>query len=288
MNILNIKNSSPNFESKPFLPQKYAAKISYLGTRYCGWQRQPEGRSGGRVSIQECFEKALQKMASLEKCRVQASGRTDAGVHALGQVVHFELPWARWEESVLMKGLNALLPCDIRILAIQAVSSSFHSQRSALSKVYSFSILQGPAEAPFVADRMWWIRKRLDVGAMGNALTSLIGEHNFLPFQASGAPVHRTTVRTILAAELVVLPLSPLPSADFHVLKINVHGTGFLKQMVRGIVGTLVQIGEGYRDESWIEHILCTQNRKLVGPTAQARGLVLERVFYPKELIAFD
>jgi tRNA pseudouridine38-40 synthase len=265
---------------------KYALRISYIGRNYCGWQRQKaEGqRTDLPPSIQETVEAALSKMAN-HPVTVVGSGRTDAGVNALGQVVHFRLPTERFTTDVLRRGLNSLLPRDIRIMEAMKVPEEFHAQRSATQKQYSYYFLQGPSDLPQWRDVSWWIHRRLDEKAMQEAVSFLVGEHDFRVFQASGGNPGKSTVRTLIEAEVVRLPMPAFPGRDldeagYSMIRVRLVGTGFLKQMVRGIAGTLLQIGEKHRKPSDMADLLRTGDRHAVGPTAPAKGLTLERVWY--------
>jgi tRNA pseudouridine38-40 synthase len=217
-----------------------------------------------------------------------ASGRTDAGVHASGQVVHFVLKRPKWTSEVLRRALNSRLPPSIRVLKVQPVSLDFHAQRSAIKKQYSYYFQQGAASHAPVEALSWWIHKRLDQEAMKESLKELLGVHDFLPFQARGAKV-KSTVREILEAEVDWIPLPvgypggwvlPGHSGDFGFVRVRLVGTGFLKQMVRGIAGTLLEIGENRRPRTALRDILNSKDRSLVGPTAPARALWLEQVWY--------
>ena len=267
---------------------KYALLISYVGTDYCGWQRQKEVLSGNKPSIQQTITDVLHKMTG-ETVSLVGSGRTDSGVHAVGQVAHFVLKLKEWDPQILKRGLNGQLPRSIKIQTVEPVSLDFHAQRSALKKQYSYYFQQGPCAIPHVEPFSWWIHKPLDLAALAQALQILEGEHDFKPFQASGAKPG-PTIRTILAAEITVQPIQfpafghseRFLAPDSHLVRVRVLGTGFLKQMVRGIAGTLLQIGEGRREPECMRQILLTRDRKLVGPTAPARALWLENVWYPK------
>ncbi len=260
--------------------QKYAIRISYVGTRYCGWQRQPAEDSGA-PNIQETIEQAVKQITG-ESPNVVGSGRTDAGVHALGQVAHFRLEKKAWEPWKLERGLNSALPKDIRVLEAKPVAMEFHAQRSAVKKQYSYYFAQGSCPLPHLEPFSWWIAKRLDLGAIREAAGQLVGEHDFKPFQARGAKPGSTTVRKILEAEITELPVAfPVTGGDgFGLVRVRLIGTGFLKQMVRGIAGTLVQVGESKRPASSVREILESGDRSLVGQTAAARGLWLEQVWY--------
>jgi tRNA pseudouridine38-40 synthase len=270
--------------------KKFAALISYVGTSFCGWQKQKGSAAEGGPSVQETFETALSRITSQEVSSV-GSGRTDSGVHAAGQVSHFVLKGEKeWEPAILKKGLNSLLGTEIRVLAVKPVPIEFHAQRSAVKKQYSYYFQQGPCPLPFLEPYSWWIRKKLDLEAMNEALSYFRGEHDFKPFQAAGAkPV--PTVRVVSEAEAVVAPVAfpqigPFGlgeterSRGFSLVRVRVVGSGFLKQMVRGLAGTLLQVGEGRRDPSCIKEILESMDRSLVGPTAPSRALWLERVWY--------
>ncbi len=264
--------------------QKYAALISYVGTQYCGWQRQAGSAAEGGPSVQATVEDTLARITS-EKPSVVGSGRTDSGVHAIGQVVHFVLREKDWSVEILRKALNALLPIDIRVLGVQKVPIEFHAQRGAEKKQYSYYFQQGISSLPSHLPYSWWIQKRLDREAMQRALDYLVGEHDFKPFQASGAKPG-PTVRRILEAQISWEPIVFPGGVDggpegFGLVRVRLVGTGFLKQMVRGIAGTLLQVGEGRRGAECMHEILETRNRLLVGPTAPARALWLERVWYP-------
>src|SRR4051794_14571278 len=148
---------------------KYSALISYVGSKYCGWQKQKGSAATGKPSVQLTLEKALLQISGEEPSFV-ASGRTDSGVHALGQVAHFVLREKEWEPRILLRGLNGTLPRDIQVLAIQPVAIEFHAQKSAEKKQYSYYFQQGPCAVPHLEAYSWWIRKHLDLDAMSNAL----------------------------------------------------------------------------------------------------------------------
>ncbi|OFZ19661.1 MAG: tRNA pseudouridine(38-40) synthase TruA [Bdellovibrionales bacterium GWB1_55_8] len=271
---------------------KYVAVVSYVGTDFCGWQRQKTPASGGAPSVQATLEQALSKITG-EHPSIVGSGRTDSGVHALAQVAHFVLKEKEWSPRVLMQGLNSLLsrpgPVRIQIRSLKGVPIDFHAQRSATKKQYSYYFQQGPCALPHLEPVSWWIRKSLNIPAMQEAVSILIGEHDFKPFQASGARPG-PTVRRILEAEVSFESLSfpgrsltPDWSGEVGFVRVRVLGTGFLKQMVRGIAGTLLQVGDGRREASCMQTILDSGRRDLVGPTAPARALWLERVWYPPE-----
>lgn len=264
--------------------QKYAVILSYSGTRFCGWQEQRGPHSGGIPSIQETVQAAVHRMTG-EKVSIVGSGRTDSGVHAIGQVAHFILRERDWDSRILFKGLNSLLKPVIQISEVRKVPIEFHAQRSAQKKQYSYFFQQGPCALPHVEPYSWWIRKTLDQDAMREAIGCLVGEHDFKAFQGKGAEVV-STVRRILEADVVYEPLQlPGMGGDrFGFVRVRVMGTGFLKQMVRSIAGTLLEIGEGRRPATDMRHILVSLDRSEIGRTAPSKGLWLERVWYPIEL----
>lgn len=264
---------------------KYAALLSYDGTSYCGWQKQKGSAAQGAPSIQETFENALKKITQETELKTVGSGRTDSGVHALGQVVHFVLKKKNWDQSILEKALNSQLPMTIRTLAVMPVALDFHAQRSATQKQYSYYFQQGPCAVPHLEPYSWLIKKRLNLKAMQKALDLLKGSHDFKAFQSRGAKPG-PTVREIFEAQIHWEEL-PFPSIvgwskdPIGFVRMRLIGSGFLKQMVRGIAGTLLQIGEERRKPDCINEILATRDRNLVGPTAPARALWLEKVWYP-------
>lgn len=260
---------------------KYVGHIAYVGTQYTGWQRQKQTAQNREVpSIQAALESLLFRITG-EQVSVVASGRTDSGVHSVGQVAHFVLRGKCWDPDVLQKALNSLLSSDVAVYGLSLAPIQFHAQRSAVKKQYSYYFQQGPCALPHLYPTSYWIRKGLDLDAMNLGLKTLVGEHDFKPFQGAGSKPG-STVRKILEAEVtrvsVGFPLTVSP--EFFLVRVRVLGTGFLKQMVRGIAGTLLQVGEGRRAPSCFQEILKSQDRSQVGPTAPSRGLWLEQVWY--------
>lgn len=269
---------------------KFALRLAYLGKNYCGWQRQSPRteRAPELQSIQETIEKALSRMTDTP-LNIVGSGRTDAGVHALGQVAHFRFESGRFTPEIFKRGLNSLLPQDIRVMEAFHVPEEFHAQRSAVKKQYSYYFFQGPGPLPQFMETSWWIQRHLNLEAMREALSHLQGEHDFKSFQASGANPGKSTVRRLWEAEVERLPLPAFPGQDlnergYSMVRVRLVGSGFLKQMVRGIAGTLLQIGENQRKASEMKVVLESLSREGVGPTAPAKGLTLERVWYIPDL----
>lgn len=237
--------------------------LEYDGARFVGWQVQPNGRS-----VQEELEKAVEKLCG-EAVRVTGAGRTDAGVHARGQVASLrvlkDLPLSAWTA-----GLNALLPEDLACVRAEVVPEGFDARRWARGKRYIYYILQTAVRSPLQRGRAWEIRRALDVSAMTAAAPQLLGTHDFSALRAADCPA-RTTVREI--RELRV-------AREGARIEISVTATAFLKHMVRNIVGTLVEVGHGRRAPDSLAALLETRDRKLAGPTAPPHGLLLDEVYY--------
>jgi tRNA pseudouridine38-40 synthase len=240
--------------------------LAYEGTAFAGWQRQPGART-----VQETLEQSL---AAIEErpVGVVAAGRTDAGVHARAQVVSAEV-LNRLPPRVLMRALNVRLPQDVRVTSVEDAAADFNARRLARAKVYHYTMALGDDPGPFVRRLVWHIPHTLDVPAMAAAAALLIGEHDFAAFQATGSDV-QTSVRRLLQSRLVDDPGPP------RYLHYRVTGTGFLRHMVRNIVGTLVDVGRRRWPPDEILTILKSRSRHRAGATAPARGLVLVRVLY--------
>ena len=237
--------------------------IEYDGTEFVGWQRQTNGRS-----VQEVLEKALAELLGTA-VPTAAAGRTDAGVHALGQVVAFDAPRAL-PSKAYVRGLSSLLPGDVAVVEADEVPPDFDPRRWATGKRYRYLISRRPVRAPLLRRTHWEVFSALDVEAMQTGATALVGTHDFSSFRAADceAPHPRRTLR-----ELEVRSVGAI-------LRIEVEGTAFLKHMVRNIVGSLVEVGRGRRVPGWIGEVLAARDRTLAGPTAPAHGLTLVEVTY--------
>jgi len=240
--------------------------LQYDGTHYVGWQRQAAG-----TSIQGLLEDALEPMAGTH-VTVHGAGRTDAGVHALAQVASTSFPGPH-ESSVVARALNAVLPADVRVLSVEDVAADFHARFFAVGKTYEYRIVNAPIVSPFLVRYAWHITHPLDIGAMQSAAAHLIGTHDFAAFQGAGSDV-ASSERTIHAVEWEYGRAHDVP------LVIRVRGDGFLRHMVRNIIGTLVEVGVGRWPPERIIEILASRDRSQAGATAPAQGLFLVAVEY--------
>ena len=240
--------------------------LEYDGTNYHGWQSQP---GTGRPTIQETLELALNAVAK-ENCKTASSGRTDAGVHALGHVANFEtsssIPAEAWGPV-----LNHVLPGDIRIVASEEVPSHFHARYSATGKSYEYVILNRCAPSALHRNHAWHVDRNLNLRSMRRAAGVLIGKHDFSAFRSSKCGA-RTPVRTLTA-------LTIKERGEF--IKILLEADAFLMHMARNIVGTLVDVGLGRYSKEDVSQMLLSCDRSRAGRTAPAHGLYLLRVLYP-------
>ena len=238
--------------------------LSYDGTAYRGFQVQPNG-----TTIQAVLEEALSRLLQ-EPVKLRAAGRTDAGVHAREQAADFGDSGNRPLETVL-RGGNALLPPDIRILSAAEAPESFNARRDAKEKEYRYFLQLHPVASPFFSRYSWHLEKPLDLDAMRAGLRHVVGEHDFSAFRGQGCTA-KTTVRTIHRAELRE-EIPPLYS-------VSIAGTGFLRHMVRNLVGTVVDAGKGKIPPDRMRDLLAMKSRSEAGPTAPAHGLFLWQVTY--------
>lgn len=248
--------------------------IQYDGTGYSGWQIQPAS-----VTIQGLIETFLGQITS-QATDVVAAGRTDAGVHAVGQTACFKTS-SKLSTAILQSALNALLPSDIRIMEVDEVDESFHARFSAKSKSYFYLVSTGKIVSPFVHRYVWRLPYRLDLKAMVQTLPFLSGTHDFSAFRGSGCGA-KTTERTIYNASI-----TELNAAEFMNLRLKgefimfrFEGDAFLRHMVRNLVGTVVEVGRGRILPEYVAKIIAGKDRRCAGPTAPARGLFLDSILY--------
>jgi len=239
--------------------------LSYDGTDFNGWQTQP-----GYRTVQETLEQAIAALTG-ERIRVNASGRTDAGVHAVGQVVNF-YSQTRHAPEVLVRAINGHLPPDLVVTEAADMPQAFDANRDARRKLYRYVIHDGPVPSPFLRRYACQSRHRLDAAAMREAAEPLRGRHDFRSFETDW-PNRMSSVRTI--THLAVNRM-----ADW--IWIDVEADGFLYNMVRAVAGTLINVGRGYWPVSRVAEILLAEDRKQAGPTAPAQGLFLMRVVYER------
>ena len=242
----------------------YNIIIQYEGTRYNGWQKQGNTPN----TIQEKFENILYKMTE-KRVEINASGRTDAGVHAKGQCANFKCDTDMSDEEVL-KYINHYLPEDIRVLEIEKAPERFHARLSAKAKTYEYKISASKKPDVFKRRTVYAIENELDIELMKKASEKLLGEHDFVGF-SSLKKVKKSTVRNISSIEI---------KEDDDVIKFTITGNGFLYNMVRIVVGTLVEIGAGERDIKSIDEIFESKQRVNAGITMPAKGLTLLEVLY--------
>jgi len=238
--------------------------IEYNGTNYQGWQVQPKG-----PTIQGMVEEKLALITG-EAVHLIGSGRTDSGVHAFGQVANFKTK-SQLNIHSIQKALNSLLPPDIMIQRAEEVEEGFHARKQSKSKVYEYRILNRELRSAFDHEYAWHIPQKLDLEEMRKATRILIGEHDFSSFRSVGSPT-RTAIRRVIRAEW--------KKGQDGFIRFEVEANGFLKQMVRAMVGTLVEVGKGKIDSEEFRKILDSRNRKEAGPTAPAHGLFLKEVKY--------
>jgi len=247
--------------------------VAYDGTNYCGWQVQPNG-----VSIQSTIEHAIAQICH-QQIRVTGSGRTDAGVHAIAQVASFSLQSWRASANDLCRALNSKLPSDIAISEVLDAPEDFHAIRDAIGKRYRYQIQIGGVRDAFEYKYRWQVQGPIDVEAMRQATTYLLGKHDFASFQAAGAD-RKTTVREV--RDLVIIDQEGRAGApsQSRYIAFEIEADGFLYNMVRNIVGTLIEVGRRKQPPSWVKHVLEMADRTQAGPTAPPNGLFMVRVDY--------
>jgi len=243
---------------------KIALGVEYLGTHFHGWQIQ---KSGIRT-VQSVVESALSKVAN-HPVRVFCSGRTDAGVHAKQQVIHFETEAVRENKAWLFGG-NVNLPADVNFTWAKEVDDNFHARFNAYARAYEFKILNHPVRSALNADSHLWEPRDLDVKKMQKAADLLLGEHDFSCFRDSLCQA-KSPVKTIEYLRI---------NKTNSTVLLEVKANAFLHHMVRNIVGTLLKVGRGERDVDWVKDVLNSRDRRKAGPTAEPQGLYFIKAFY--------
>jgi len=243
---------------------RFRISLAYEGTDFVGWQRQPAG-----TSVQGLLEDALRELDARD-VTVIAAGRTDAGVHALEQVAAFTLEREIAPET-LVRALNVRLPATVRVVTAAVARADFHPQFDAVSKTYRYRLWNDAVLPPFERRYAWHVIGPLDVNAMQQAAAVLLGSHDFAAFQAADSDA-KTTEREIVQSD--IRRLQPA------LLEYEITGNGFLRHMVRTIVGSLVDIGRGRCPPEWLHDVLSSRDRRQAGRTAPPHGLFLVRVNY--------
>jgi tRNA pseudouridine38-40 synthase len=255
--------------------------LGYDGTEFFGSQRQRDRRT-----VQQVVEEALGQLSN-QDAQLAFAGRTDRGVHAVGQVASGQVSWRRDEES-LRFALDSLTSADVSITGVDWVDERFHARFSALSREYRYRIWTGPLRPILVKRYSWQIRDSLDMAAMSSAAQLLLGGHDFSSFAGAGLGVPWNTVdcvRTVFHSEWRVLPNEwERDSSRAQVLEFEIRANGFLPHMVRNIVGSLVAVGRGLRSVEWFAAVLAERDRRLAEAPAPPNGLVLWSVKYPEQL----
>jgi tRNA pseudouridine38-40 synthase len=258
-------------------------RVAYDGTGFAGWQVQPD-----QPTVQAALEKAIKRLTG-ETVSVLSAGRTDAGVHAFGQVANFRIA-SEIPLRGFVFGINQFLPETVSVREAEEVPLDFHATFDAVSKTYRYLIAAGPVRDPFLLARAWQVRRRLDVPRMQRAAQEICGTHDFRCFETQGSP-RGTTVRTVFdcrvfeedAAQSAIGSATACAHAETQQVTIEVTGDGFLYNMVRTIAGSLREVGLGKWSSETMRELIASGDRRRAGPTAPACGLYLVRVDYPRE-----
>jgi len=245
---------------------KFAAGVEYDGSAFCGWQFQD-----GVRTVQESVERALSIVAD-EPVRVVTAGRTDSGVHACCQVIHYESSRDRGQ-SGWVRGVTSNLPGDVALLWVQGVADEFHARFSAIERRYRYLILNRPIRPTYLAGRVTWEFRPLDVERMQQATSYLVGRHDFNAYRAKACQA-KSPWRELRRLEVVRCG---------DMVEIKAHANAFLHHMVRNIAGVLMTIGAGEREPDWAGEVLASRERECGGVTAPPQGLYLESVCYPPQ-----
>jgi tRNA pseudouridine38-40 synthase len=246
--------------------------VAYDGTAFSGFARQE-----GPETVQGRLEDALHTVLRRD-VRVACAGRTDAGVHALGQVVSFESAPGDPDDASLLRSVNALAGTRIVVSGVRRATPGFDARHSATSREYRYRIVTGSVPPLFLAERAWWVKDPLDLGAMREGAERLLGEHDFRSFCVTASAEGRRTVR-----DIDLLEIATTVEMGEECVVVRIVGRSFLHSMVRIVVGTLVEVGRGRRSAAWVADALRARDRAAAGPTAPPEGLTLWHVAYPDE-----
>jgi tRNA pseudouridine38-40 synthase len=237
--------------------------VEYEGTAYAGWQSQTNG-----LAVQDVVESALMQILK-QDVRIHSSGRTDAGVHARSMPAHFRTE-SNIPLSAFREGANRFLPRDVVIREVREMPENFHARYSAKGKWYRYTIYNGDMRSPLHDRTAWHLRGDIDLGLLRSAAKFMVGKHDFHAFRSSGC-VAKTSIRDIFKVDIV---------ADQELVYIDIKGSGFLRNMVRMMVGTMVEVGQGKRPVSDLPKLLLGEEDLICGPTAPAHGLCLQEVWF--------
>lgn len=257
------------------MSRSFKLTLAYDGTHYAGWQVQP-----GERTIQGVLQRVVSKITR-EDVQVVGSGRTDSGVHAIAQVASCQL--SDWQHTAndLRRAINANLPETIFVTEVVDASLGFHAIYDAVGKRYRYQLQIGGDHDVFQYPYRWHIKYQIDLDVLRMGASRLLGRHDFASFQASGSQ-RKTTERTIFACDVIDQPTDC--DTQGMLLNIEVEADGFLYNMVRNIVGTLVEVGRGRHTPDWIDEVLVAKNRCFAGQTAPSHALFLLRVDYPESV----
>lgn len=276
MNPVDSQTPDPGV-GEPFT-RRIALGLSYSGSAYDGWQSQPNGKT-----VQDRLEHALARFAGVPSVTTLCAGRTDAGVHGLMQVVHFDCPVLR-TENAWVRGTNSFLPKDIAVQWAREVPPSFHARASARSRRYAYVLLESPVRPSVDADRVGWVFRTLNLEAMRLAAHTLLGEHDFSSFRASQCQAH-SPVKNMLAIHI---------ERRGCYLRFEFEATAFLHHMIRNIMGCLIAVGTSSRPPAWMVEVLEARSRDAAAPTFSPDGLYFLGPRYdaslklPETTAAFD
>ncbi len=245
---------------------RIAGCVEYDGSRFCGWQIQH-----GQFTVQEALESAASQIAD-HRVRVHGAGRTDSGVHACGQIFHFDTTSERSKHSWVM-GINSKLPEGISLIWTTAVPEAFHARFSALSRKYRYILLNRRVRPGFLIGKTGWYPRQLNVATMNECARMLEGEHDFSAFRSAQCS-NKVSTKRVITAEV---------KRNDDWVWIDIEANGFLHHMVRNITGTLLAVGSGDRDPNWMREVMAGKDRTKAGVTAPADGLYFIGVSYPEE-----